>query len=140
MVVIAMVKLDIREGTDSGIITLQMICIGVAPILSAASIIFGFTSLREDSTSLDTKGKAAITRGIMEGAVPTTVPMISLVRGITRIIRIRKGTERSRLIITLRKCIKGAGRGLIPPFSPVTRRTPRGSPMTIEKKVERIVT
>ena len=58
MVVIAMVKLDIREGTDSGIITLQMICIGVAPILSAASIIFGFTgtpiqdvNIKKDSTT-----------------------------------------------------------------------------------------
>ena len=135
-----MVALEIREGTLSGIMTFVMIWKGEAPILCAVSIILGFNSLRLLSTSLATKGNAAITRGTMEAVVPTVVPTISLVSGNTIIIRIRNGTERSRLMMTFSTPSSHLGRGSTPSFSPTTKSTPRGMPMIKANRVERTVT
>ena len=55
-------------------------------------------------------------------------PLSRLILGTT--IRIRKGTERSRLIMVLSTFISTGGRGWIPSFSPVTSSTPRGRPIT----------
>ena len=74
MVVMAMVMFEMREGILSGNITLTMIWKGAAPMLCAISITLGLTSLRLLSTSLTTKGKAAMVRGTMDAAVPTAVP------------------------------------------------------------------
>jgi ABC-type methionine transport system ATPase subunit len=97
-----MVIFEIKEGKLSGSITFTIICKGLAPILCAISIILGSTSLRLLSTNLATNGKAAITKGTIDATVPTTVPTISRVSGKTIIIRIRNGTERSKLIIRFR--------------------------------------
>ena len=140
MVVMAKVKLLMREGTLSGSSTCSMICIGVAPMLCAVSMMLGFTSRRLDSTSRATKGKAATTSGTMEATVPTEVPMISRVSGMTITIRIRKGMERNRLITTFRNFIKGFGRGRMPFASPATRIMPNGRPITMAKKVAKKVT
>ena len=78
--------------------------------------------------------------GTMEATVPTAVPTISLVSGNTTIIRIRKGTERKRLITTPSVFISQLGSGRTPPFSPATRRTPRGSPRTMARAVATTVT
>ena len=103
-------------------------------------MVFGLTSRRLPSASRAMKGKAAITSGTMLATVPTTVPTISRVSGNTSTIRIRKGIERSRLMTTFSACISPAGRGRTPPFSPTTRITPKGRPITMAKAVERIVT
>ena len=82
----------------------------------------GLISLRLLSTSLATNGKAAITRGTTVAGVPTTVPTISLVKGKTIIIRMRNGTERKRLIITLRTCIIEAAQSMgASPFQIITK-------------------
>ena len=125
-----MVAFWIREGTLSGIITLQMICMGVAPMLWAASIILPSTSRRLLSTSRATKGKAATTSGTMVAVVPTAVPINSRDRGNTMIIRIRKGMDRSRLMMTFSTCSSQPGKGNTPPFSPTTSSTPNGRPRT----------
>ena len=109
-------------------------------MLCAASIILGFTSRRLVSTNRATKGKAANTRGMMVATVPTDVPTISLDRGITMIIRIRKGMERNRLMSILRKDISHLGKGRIPFLSPTTSKTPKGRPKIREKTVDRMVT
>ena len=67
--------------------------------------------------------------GGMVAMVPTLVPTMILDRGRVMIMRIRKGTLRSRLMTTFSTAIKGLGRGLMPSFSPVTSSTPRGRPM-----------
>ena len=88
MVVSAMVTFWIREGTLSGIITLQMICMGVAPMLWAASMILPSTSRRLLSTKRATKGHAAATSGTMVAVVPTAVPMSRRERGNTMIVTV----------------------------------------------------
>ena len=82
------------------------------------------------STRRATKGKAATMRGIIVATVPMLVPKITRDRGMTSTIRIRKGTERRMLMITLRALMTGRGRGRTPPSSPATISTPRGRPMT----------
>ena len=136
----AMVALEMSEGTASGSITLTMICRGEAPMLCAVSMMLGLISRRLPSTRRAMKGKAAMTSGTMVAGVPTTVPTIRRVRGKTMIIRIRKGTERSRLIITFRTCSSQRGTRRIFPSSPATSSTPSGRPIRIAKKVERMVT
>ena len=140
MVVSAMVTFWIREGTLSGIITLQMICMGVAPMLWAASMILPSTSRRLLSTRRATKGNAAATSGTMVAVVPTAVPMSRRERGNTMIIRIRKGMERSRLMMTLMTCMSQRGRGRTPFFSPATSNTPKGRPSTSDSAVLTTVT
>ena len=135
-----MVAFEIRDGTLSGISTLMMICIGVAPMLSAASITPGFTSRMQLSASLAMNGNDAITSGTMDATVPTGVPTMSLVSGMTMIIRIRKGTERSRLMHTSRIVINHLGRGRMPSLPPTANRIPKGSPITIAIAVETTVT
>ena len=135
-----MVTFWIREGTLSGIITLQMICMGVAPMLWAASMILPSTSRRLLSTRRATKGNAAATSGTMVAVVPTAVPMSRRERGNTMIIRIRKGMERSRLMMTLMTCMSQRGRGRTPFFSPATSSTPRGRPSTSDSAVLTTVT
>ena len=129
MVPTLMVQPEIRLGSASGSITLVTICQAEAPMDWAASITPWSTSRREDSTIRATNGKAAITMGGMVAMVPTLVPTMILDRGRVMIMRIRKGTLRSRLITTFSTAIKGLGRGLMPSFSPVTSSTPRGRPM-----------
>ena len=92
-------------------------------MLCAASMILGLTSRRLLSTSLAINGKAAIVSGTMEATVPTGVPTISLVSGITMIMRIRKGTERSRFMITFKnrhQAISDSGR--IPSLPPTASK------------------
>ena len=129
MVVRAMVMFEIRLGTLSGISTLVMIWKGDAPVLCAISMIFGLTSRTELSTRRAINGNAAITNGTMDAAVPNALPIISLVNGATTTIRIRNGTERSRLIRIFRKCLSGAGKGMIPSLSPTASSTPNGRPI-----------
>ena len=136
----AIVALEISDGTLSGIITLQMICIGVAPMLWAASMMLGFTSRKLPSTSRATNGNAAITSGTMDATVPTVVPTISRVSGKTMIMRIRNGTDRSRLMTTLSTCISPLGSGSTPFFSPTTSSTPSGRPSTMANAVDNTVT
>ena len=126
----AVVKPEMREGRLSGIITLEMIWKGEQPMDWAASTTPLSTSRMEASTSRATKGKAATMRGMMVATVPMLVPMISRERGMTRTIRMRKGTERRMLMMKLRTVITGRGRGMTPPSSPATISTPRGRPMT----------
>ena len=109
-----MVKLEIKEGILSGIITLVIIWNGDAPILCAASIMFGFTSRRLLSTRRATNGAAAITSGTIDAVVPTTVPMMKRVSGNTKIIRIRNGIERSRFITIFKILKTGFGSGSTP--------------------------
>ena len=135
-----MVMFEMREGILSGNITLTMIWKGDAPMLCAISITLGLTSLRLLSTSLTTKGKAAMVRGTMDAAVPTAVPIMARVSGETKIISIRKGTERSRFIMTLSTCITGFGSGSTPPFSPATSSTPKGRPIIMARAVDSTVT
>ena len=109
-------------------------------MLWAASMMLGLISRRLLSTKRAMKGKAAMTRGTTEAGVPTTVPTMSRVRGKTMIIRIRKGTDRSRLMMTLRTLRIHLGIRRIFPSSPATRRTPRGSPMRMANRVDSTVT
>ena len=140
MVVSAIVKFWRSEGTLSGIITLQMICMGVAPMLCAASMMLGSTSRRLLSTRRATNGNAATTSGTMVAVVPTVVPMMRRESGKTMIIKMRNGIERSRLMMTFRMLIKALGSGRTPPFSPATSSTPSGRPMTTASAVDSSVT
>ena len=140
MVVSAMVTFWISEGTLSGIMTLQIICKGDAPMLCAASMMLPSSSRRLLSTRRATKGNAAATSGTIVAVVPTAVPMSALERGRTMIINIRKGIERRRFIMMFSRCISQPGSGRTPSFSPVTSRTPSGSPITRESAVLRTVT
>ena len=85
-------------------------------------------------------GNAATTSGTIVAVVPTAVPMMSRDRGNTMIIKIRNGTERSRLMMTFSTCSTPLGRGSTPPFSPATSSTPSGRPMTVAKRVDSSVT
>ena len=136
----AMVALEISDGTLSGISTLTMICSGDAPMLCAASMTPGLTSRIQLSASLAINGKAAMTSGTMDATVPTGVPTISLVNGITMIIRIRNGTERSRLISTSSRVSSHRGSGRMPSLPPTASSTPSGRPMMMAMAVETTVT
>ena len=114
----------------SGTMTFVMICSGVAPMLWAASITPPSTSRMLVSTRRDTKGKDAMTSGTMEATVPMEVPTMARDSGMTMIIKIRKGTLRSRFTRPLSSAISQRGRGRTPPCSPVTRQTPGDEPMT----------
>ena len=71
-----------------------------------------------------------MTMGGMVAVVPTLVPTRILDRGRAMIIKIRKGTLRSRLIRPFSTAMSHRGRGRMPSFSPVTSSTPTGKPMT----------
>ena len=131
--------LETRLGRLSGIMTLTMICSGVAPMLWAASMTPASSSRRLVSTRRATKGKAAATSGTMVALVPTVVPMISRDSGKTQIIRIRNGMLRRMLMTKFSPCISQPGSGRTPSLSPATRRTPRGSPSARAKAVDRTV-
>ena len=77
----------------------------------AASMTPWSTSRREDSTIRAIRGKAAMTMGGMVAAVPTLVPTMILDRGREMIMRIRKGTLRSTLMIQPSTFISQPGRG-----------------------------
>ena len=68
-------------------------------------------------------------KGTMVAVVPTLVPMMRVDRGITRAMRMRKGTLRSRFTTQLSPRISPPGRGRMPPASPATSRIPSGRPM-----------
>ena len=140
MVVMARVKLLMRLGTLSGSMTCSRICIGVAPMDCAISMMLGLTSRRLPSTRRATKGKAAMTSGTMEATVPTDVPTMRRVMGMTITMRMRKGTERRKLMMTLMTFMTGAGQGRMPFSSQATRIIPNGRPRRMAKKVERRVT
>ena len=135
-----MVALEMRDGTLSGSMTRQTICIGEAPMLCAVSMMLGFSSRRLDSTRRAMNGNDAITSGTTVAGVPTTVPTMRRVSGKTRIIRIRKGMERSRLMITFKTLKIHCGMRRMRLCSPATSSTPSGRPITTAKNVERIVT
>jgi len=63
-------------ATPLQIITLVMICSGVAPMLWAASTTPESTSRMLVSTRRDTNGKDAMTSGTMDATVPIEVPTI----------------------------------------------------------------
>ena len=88
------------EGRASGSSTLTMICQVLAPMLWAASTTPLSTSSREDSTRRATKGAAASTSGTTVALLPMVVPTRKRVKGMTAIIRIRKGKERVRFTTT----------------------------------------
>ena len=77
-----------------------MICQVDAPMLWAASTTPPSTSSREDSTSRATKGAAASTSGTTVALLPMVVPTKKRVKGMTAIMRMRKGKERVRLTTT----------------------------------------
>ena len=104
-------------------------------MLWAASMILPSTSRRLLSTRRATKGNAAATSGTMVAVVPMVVPISRRDRGNTMIIRIRNGTERSRLMMTFSTCSSQPGSGRTPPFSPTTSSTPSGRPMTRDSAV-----
>ena len=135
MVVAAIVTLATRLGILSGTITLVIICNGVAPMLCAASITPASTSRILVSTRRETNGKEAMTSGTIEATVPMDVPTMARDSGITIIIKIRKGTLRSRFTRPFSSAITQRGRGRTPPCSPVTRQTPSGRPMTSASSV-----
>ena len=124
-----------RLGILSGIITFIIICRGDAPMLCAASMTPASTSRILVSTRRDTNGKDAITNGTMDATVPMEVPTIKRDSGMTMIIKIKNGTLRSRLITAFSSTISQRGRGRTPSFSPVTRQTPSGRPMTSASSV-----
>ncbi len=136
----ARVKLVTSEGTDSGSITRVMICQVEEPMLWAISMMLGSSSRSDDSTSRATNGNAATTSGTMEATEPMEVPMIARVSGMTITIRIRNGTERRKLMMTLMAFISGFGIGWIPFSSPATSSMPRGRPITMANSVESTVT
>ena len=136
MVVIAVVMAVIRAGTLSGSITWNTVCQVFAPEDWAISMMFGFSSRRAPSTSRATKGNAAITSGTITPASPTADPSSIRVKGISSTIRMMKGADRSRLMIQFSTVISHLGSGRIPLASPVTRITPRGSPIRMASRVE----
>ena len=136
----AIAAFDMREGTLSGIITLVMIWNGVAPMLSAASIMLGLTSRRLPSTRRATNGNAAITSGTIDAAEPIVVPTMSRVSGKTTTMRMMNGTERRRFTIIFIVFINQRGSGRIPPLSPQTSITPSGRPKINAKTVAITVT
>ena len=125
-----MVPPEIRLGIASGSRTLVTTWKALAPMDWAASTTPWSTSRREDSTIRATRGNAAMTIGGMVAAVPTLVPTMTLDRGSAIIMRIRKGTLRSRLTMPFSTAISHFGKGRTPSFSPVTSSTPKGRPMT----------
>ena len=108
-------------------------------MLCAASMTPASTSRMLVSTRRDTNGKDAITSGTMDATVPMEVPTIRRDSGMTIIIKIKNGTLRSRLIRPFSSAISQRGRGRTPSFSPVTRHTPRGKPMTSASSVAKQV-
>ena len=132
----ARVKLFTSEGTLSGSITRNTICMVEEPMLWAISMMLGSSSRSEDSTNRATKGKAATTRGTMMATEPVAVPTRARVSGMTTTISIRKGTERRKLMMTFSAFISGLGSGRMPFSSPVTRITPRGRPMRMANSVD----
>ena len=70
----------------------------------------------------------------MDAGVPTTVPITNLVKGKTKIIKIKNGIERSKLMIIFNICSIHFGIRNTLPFSPATSSTPKGSPITMAKK------
>ena len=109
-------------------------------MLCAASMMLLSSSRRLLSTSRATKGNAAATSGTMVAVVPTAVPIRARESGSTIIMRMRNGIERRRLMMTFKTCMSHAGRGRMPSFSPVTKSTPRGSPITSARRVLKTVT
>ena len=109
-------------------------------MLCAASMMLGLTSRRLLSASLATNGNDAMTRGTIDATVPTDVPTMARVKGITMIIKIRNGTLLKRFITVPIIHKSHEGRGRTPPFSPATSNTPRGRPIMTAKSVDKSVT
>ena len=118
-------------GMDSGSSTRVMICIGVAPIASAASIRPCGTTRSEVSTCRPMKGTEAMTSGTIAAVVPIAEPTMRRVSGMIATIRIINGMERTALTTapTMRFTI-GASR--ISPLPVTCRSTPSGTPMAVE--------
>jgi hypothetical protein len=112
-----------------------MMRIGEAPIAVAASMTPLSTSLREDSTSLAINGADPMMSGMTVAVEPSVVPVIARVIGVTAISSIRKGTERSRLIMTFSVRLIHL-QGAIPSFRVTASTIPRGSPNTYAIAVE----
>ena len=108
------VRPEIREGRASGRRTLKTICEFVEPIVLAAWMTPGSTSLRAVSTILATNGAAAMESGTIVDFVPIAVPTIILERGNRTMIRMMKGNDLRMFTILLRISFR-TGFGLIPP-------------------------
>ena len=76
---------------------------------------------------------------MMEAGVPMEVPSTNMDKGSTAIIRIKKGTLRSKLMTALSRVMSQPGSGRTPSFSPATSSAPRGRPTTMASKVEMAV-
>ena len=98
MRVIARVVIDwTRAGMASRMRTPQRIWRFEAPIIWAASILPGSTAKRFVSTSRAKKGAERMTRGTTVASEPVDLPTIALVTGISIIMPMMKGKERTIL-------------------------------------------
>ena len=84
--------------------------------------------MTELSTMRATKGNAAMTSGGMVAVEPMEVPTIKRVVGMSAMSRMRKGTERSRLM-KVPSTLFSVGMGWMPSGSEMTSSRPSGSPM-----------
>src|SRR5690625_833469 len=84
-------------GSASGISTCRMICQRLAPIIATASTFPAGISRRFSSNRRAAKGTAAMVRATMAAFGPVERPVIAAVKGISAMIRMKKGKERSTL-------------------------------------------
>ena len=90
------------ECSDSGSMTFQMICQGLAPIDWAISMTPGSISSMDDSMIRATKGAHVMVRGTMAAVVPMEEPTTRRVKGMMATMRIMKGTDRMALTMAPR--------------------------------------
>ena len=95
--IVVVVIEPIRPGSASGISTWQITCQRLAPIIRTASIFPAGISRRFSSNSRAAKGTAAMVRAIIAALGPVERPVIAEVIGISAMIRMKKGKERSTL-------------------------------------------
>ena len=86
-----------RAGRASRMRTPQRICLLDAPIICAASILPGSTARRFVSTRRAKKGAERITSGTTVAREPVDLPTMSFVRGISMMMPMMKGSDRTML-------------------------------------------
>ena len=84
-------------GSASGISTWRITCQRLAPIIRTASIFPAGISRRFSSNRRAAKGTAAMVSAIIAALGPVERPVIAAVRGISAMIRMKNGKERSTL-------------------------------------------
>ena len=118
------------ECSDSGSITFQMICTGLAPMDWAASITPRSTSNSEDSMTRAINGAAVIVSGTIAAVVPIEEPTIMRVKGIMATIRMINGVERVAFTIAPNTLCTNAF-GIMWSFLVTVRITPKGRPISV---------